>query len=1359
MNLIIGTYTLPILREGFSWNENCGENGSHATSSVSLSVRPVDGFLTYLMTAEGNLSAVIKDGSTVVFSGVVRPYTGTSFEGNYQENISLEIMDYTEAMHIYIYPETTDGQKTGCIYPTVYQNKSLSDMVGILFGLGGKSISSSFTSTESIPYFKLEGEQYLDDVISELLFEYGYDYKWNAEGKAVIFPTFVDSVTVGTIDDVRGNFSISRSDDTTDGLKVTWREYEYQTNVPLYSFDSGNQTFNEGWEYEIGSLKQLTGKLYSGAMHDSHFNSGATMPSGNLWTWNFPDLSRDGKFWELFGKAKTDKAENTDSVLFVETDSSKISVSLYDEDGVTLSTTLESYDVNGMRMYVDYSGIFNVAFGTGWTWKVNVRGNIGTAVKSEASYNIIGANPDTKELKYRLGLKGSSVISENLVKQLYLRSKFSKISYSFSSLTSYDLGGFYTLEGNTIRIVSKVKNEEGIYTYRGEGAKAYSGVSLNVFSEQKGNNRSSSAKSAYDIAVDNGYTGSEEEWLASLDGVSTALLYLYKRSAAQPDSFDGGTVTYTFSTGAMSGSFGTWSSTIPTGTDALYFVLVRATGKGETYTVTSGMWSTPALMSESGSKGADGKTAVIVNIYQRATSSPATPSSVVTYSFADFTATGLGNWSLAIPAGANPLWVSQACAISTKESDVIESKEWATPRKVMENGESPVQIGLSSDSWIFPADCDGLVSAEEYAKLKIDVTAVKGSTTLTPALSVELTGITNVSVSGSSVVGSSDSIMVGDSASVKVSVVVEGKTYTKTVSIAKAKQSKATVLYFRWSKSETEFIPKDANSNFWIQGTSFIFFNTSLIGNIPINTSWLSNWAEIEALKDDEYCYLWCKTSEDGTPFLFTGATGKTGEYRKVMYALSESKTTAPTDGWTETMPDIVNSTQYLWYKEKIVPAGGNADEIEWSEAVVSAVGIAVTESKISLSADGSNLVVGNQTILLDAPNIIVPNTITANEIKVEDLMAQDLKVGKQIRSAEYDSDGNITKGYDENGNLTKDSNGNLTTGFYLNKEGTLKACNAELSNVVLREGSTIESDSLETSNKTETSPLSWTGTAFPTTGTGCAWRVKDVVTALKNGLSIFSTATVDGVTVYYINTAYCWFYEGSLSTDYCPKSYSLLVYNVDKSGFSLTDNSVTLWMHYQEGSGSTATDVKWVKCIVIDSADFVIKDLAVLKSETDIEYLINIGSTVETWKGDVPRYSYLTYSSPTTSPITATVVSGTYNGVDVSGYNLNATGTSLILTGSSVSYTLQSGYRNESEWVSSYSLTYTTKGKGVYVSDLFPKESGESNVGGAGQKFNSVYATNLYGTLNGDSSGTHIGNVNSDSTKNDYQVWGAVFN
>ena len=677
MILKIGTYSLEVLREGYSWNENCGENGKHATSSVSLSVRPVDGLVTYLMSAESNLNATLMtDGGKVLFTGVVRPYTSHYYEGSFQGNISLEIMDYTETLHKYVWPESEDGRKEGQIYTDVWTGKTLPEVVVALFALAGRTCAT-FSSSESLAYFKLKGSAYLDDIIEELLYEYGLDYRWTASGTAEVFSTFVDGQSVGKISDVRGQLRVQRSDDTTEGIKISWKEYEYQENVPLLKFQSGKITFNE-W---AGTTGYLQGKFYSGAMHDSYFNSGKTMPEGNLWAWNFPTLARGGnEDYLLDGAGWMEKmvfidslgynysARNTNSVLYVKTSADKIYV-VHSNDIINIEkfdTTLESYDVNGCRMWVDYvadfaSGMFHSG---GWEIDVYVYGDIATAVDSTATYNVVGANPESVSLDYRMGEKGSTVISDSFVKQLYLRTKYSKVTYSFSSLTSYTLGGFYTLEGNTVRIISKAQNEEGIYSYKCEGCKPYSEVDIPVIDEARSVTKVDyTGQSAYDAARENGYTGTKEEWLNSLKGTSSAGLYLYKRADSLPESFDGGAITYTFATGVMTGSFGTWSSSIPSGDGTLYFVYCRVTSKDETYTVTTGEWSVPAIMSETGAKGADGKTVSIITIYQRAASKPAVPSETVTYNFGSFTATGLGAWSLSMVEGTDPLWATSATAI------------------------------------------------------------------------------------------------------------------------------------------------------------------------------------------------------------------------------------------------------------------------------------------------------------------------------------------------------------------------------------------------------------------------------------------------------------------------------------------------------------------------------------------------------------------------------------------------------------------------------------------------------------------------------------------------------------------------
>ena len=499
----IGDFSLPVLKDGFSWAQNCGAEGKHATSSVSFRVRPIEGLVSYLMTAEGYVSATLVNGDTTLFTGVIRPYTSHYYKGAYQGSISLELMDLTEAMHIYIWPEPEDGRKDGYVYTDVWTGKTLAEVVSALFALAGRTCAT-IDSTESLPYFKLKGEAYLDNIIAELLYEYGLDYRWKADGTAETFSTFVDGQTVNTIADIRGQLNVQRSDDTIDGLKVSWKEWSYEVNKCIYSFDSGNLNFGTFMGIpNVKSSHDLTGKLYTGLMHDSFFNSGATMPDGNLWTW----------FWDGSGlKNKEGEAVTSNDVLYVKTDASRVYVELLDEEDVTYSVTLESYDVNGMRMWIDYSGTFDDIFGTGWTWKVKAYGDVALGVEAEQSYNITGSNPEEITLEYRLSAQGSTAVSEDFVKQLYARLKHAKITYTFDSQTSYVVGGFYNLYGNTVRIISGSQDSDGNYSYTAEGCKPFADMSIGVSNGVRSFTRST-PQSAYELAREYGFTGTEEQYV------------------------------------------------------------------------------------------------------------------------------------------------------------------------------------------------------------------------------------------------------------------------------------------------------------------------------------------------------------------------------------------------------------------------------------------------------------------------------------------------------------------------------------------------------------------------------------------------------------------------------------------------------------------------------------------------------------------------------------------------------------------------------------------------------------------------------------------------------------------------------
>lgn len=516
------TYNCTILREGYSENIRCGSAGKHTTSSVNVQIRPFLGdvnIANYLLSyQESFVPAVIKDeDETVLFTGVIRPYITHTSNCAHSGNLSLEVMDYTETLHEYIWPASTEGTIDGRIYTTVYSDINLSDLLQTLFSLKGRTFTP-YNTSETIHYLKLPTEEYLDDVIAEILYEYGLDYRWTATGEAEAFCTFVDDADeVGTLSDVITELRTTRSDDTSDGLEIRWKEFCYYPNVKIYTFDSGNMTgHSSDWNaWVLSNYHNLTGKLWSGRMHDTWNNPDETMPDGNLWSWYLP----------ASGIKKSDGSYiGSSDLLWLRTAADRIKVELLDEEGVTYSVQLESYDVNGIRMWVDYSGDFDVLLGTGWTWRITVYGDIAVGLDSEASYNVTGADPESISLKYRLTLPNDrETITADFAKKFSARQKYSKLQYSFKSASSFGVGGFYTLtdsvSGRTmkLRLLSRIKDEDGIYSYTAEGVSTIEDAAISVIDSARSYSKYvQQGKTPYERAVEDGFRGTEQEWIASL---------------------------------------------------------------------------------------------------------------------------------------------------------------------------------------------------------------------------------------------------------------------------------------------------------------------------------------------------------------------------------------------------------------------------------------------------------------------------------------------------------------------------------------------------------------------------------------------------------------------------------------------------------------------------------------------------------------------------------------------------------------------------------------------------------------------------------------------------------------------------
>lgn len=85
-------------------------------------------------------------------------------------------------------------------------------------------------------------------------------------------------------------------------------------------------------------------------------------------------------------------------------------------------------------------------------------------------------------------------------------------------------------------------------------------------------------------------------------GNSVASVLIFQRSATAP-AVPSTTLTYTFSTGLLSGTLGSWSQTVPSGTDPLYTTTATASSTGATDTIATGEWATPTILAENGSAG------------------------------------------------------------------------------------------------------------------------------------------------------------------------------------------------------------------------------------------------------------------------------------------------------------------------------------------------------------------------------------------------------------------------------------------------------------------------------------------------------------------------------------------------------------------------------------------------------------------------------------------------------------------------------------------------------------------------------------------------------------------------------------
>lgn len=167
---------------------------------------------------------------------------------------------------------------------------------------------------------------------------------------------------------------------------------------------------------------------------------------------------------------------------------------------------------------------------------------------------------------------------------------------------------------------------------------------------------------------------------------NSAIVYLYKRSTNEITAIDWTeNLTYDFDNKKLTAAPAGWSEEIPSGSEPLYVTAATASSITAQANILPAEWSIPTLFSTS---GLNSKT---VLLYKRYGSTPATPSTAVTYTFSTgaIQPASPDGWSLTIPTtDGNPCYVTQATAIGYGDTYTIQKNAWSAPTVLAKDGNS-----------------------------------------------------------------------------------------------------------------------------------------------------------------------------------------------------------------------------------------------------------------------------------------------------------------------------------------------------------------------------------------------------------------------------------------------------------------------------------------------------------------------------------------------------------------------------------------------------------------------------------------------------------------------------------------------
>lgn len=435
-SLILDNITYDNCVKSLSLKECVGSSGKHETQSCQLSVRSSQ-IIAKILSIDDYINAEIKKDGVTFFKGVIRPSATVSTRQKYVDNLEIEILDYSESLHLYVYDKIVNTSVTEQIYKNKFicnPDDEQNSLVHILFKLGSFNIIKCPKILKTCSYFKIAAGEYLDEVISDLLFENLCDYRFTKNGLEIF--SLEKNGQLAEITQLKNTLQVSKKDDTQDGTIISYDQYLTYNNFLCYSTsDSHLETdliggFTRQYDYFPSNKPYVNWNF-------SNFDAGEMISA-----YNFYVISRNkgSGAWRRVNY-------------------------------------LEECSETGGRPFVAYWGWFGwCLFNAECGMELEVRCAIDYYKKEQeqSSYEIPGKDPKKYTAKYLRKREDAIKLADFICKQ----QNNALFTYSFSSFDEFEPGTFYNLTEavnlhikSDIRILSRtIDIQTGLYSYTAEGA-------------------------------------------------------------------------------------------------------------------------------------------------------------------------------------------------------------------------------------------------------------------------------------------------------------------------------------------------------------------------------------------------------------------------------------------------------------------------------------------------------------------------------------------------------------------------------------------------------------------------------------------------------------------------------------------------------------------------------------------------------------------------------------------------------------------------------------------------------------------------------------------------------------------------